>query len=149
MKMRAVVIHVQLQLIFVLVVLGPVGGVGGWRLGVGAVLVVYFSQFEGTCPEEGDELVLLELVGLGHALEMQLLLVGVGGREGQGEGVDGGGREVVDPAELLVQFFREGVVVFAEGVLDFVLVHVAELLESHALAGSSAGVGFLATTAHC
>ena len=88
MKMRPVVIHVQLQLIFVLVVLGPVGGVGGWRLGVGAVLVVYFSQFEGTCPEEGDELVLLELVGLGHALEMQLLLVGVGGREGQGEGVD-------------------------------------------------------------
>ena len=149
MKMRAVVIHVQLQLIFVLVVLGPVGGVGGWRLGVGAVLVVYFSQFEGTCPEEGDELVLLELVGLGHALEMQLLLVGVGGREGQGEGVDGGGREVVDPAELLVQFFREGVVVFAEGVLDFVLVYVAELLESHALAGSSTGVGFLATTAHC
>ena len=38
---------------------------------------------------------------------------------------------------------------FAEGVLDFVLVYVAKLLESHALAGSSTGVGFLATTAHC
>ena len=42
------------------------------------MFVVYFSQFEGTCPEEGDELVLLELVGLGHALEMELVLVGVG-----------------------------------------------------------------------
>ena len=42
------------------------------------MFVVYFSQFEDTCPEEGEELVLLELVGLGHALEMELVLVGVG-----------------------------------------------------------------------
>lgn len=63
--------------------------------------------------------------------------------------MDGGVREVVDSAELLVQFFGEGIVVFAEGVLDFVFVYVAKLLESHALAGSSTGVGFLATTAHC
>ena len=78
MKMRAIVIHVHLQQIFVFVVFGAVGGVGWWCLGVGAMFVVYFSQFEGTCPEEGDELVLLELVGLGHALEMELVLVGVG-----------------------------------------------------------------------
>ena len=78
MKMRAIVIDVQLELIFIFGVFGAVGGVGRWGLGVGAVLMVYFSQFEGTCPEEGDELVLLELVGLCHALEVQVVLVGVG-----------------------------------------------------------------------
>lgn len=78
MKMRAIVIDVQLELIFIFGVFGAVGGVGRWGLGVGAVFVVYFSQFEGTFPEEGDELVLLELVGLCHALEVQVVLVGVG-----------------------------------------------------------------------
>lgn len=52
--------------------------------------------------------------------------------------------------ELLEQCIREGLITgVAVGVEYLELVEVAELFESHALAGASRDFALLGTTAHC
>ena len=125
MKMRSIIVHLHVNLIFYLVVFRTVRWMSRRCLWMWTMFMLYFCQIKSTVSEYWCELVLLFLMSMAHSEKLLLLFAVEVSWMRYGKSVDGSWGKVVNLPELPLQLFWKSIIVFAEGIEYFILIHIA------------------------